>query len=142
MALTPKQQRFVDEYLIDLNATAAAERAGYKQSHVQGPRLLANVSVAEAIQSRKQKRAERTALTQDEVIDGLRDEAKFSGDGAQHSARVKAWELLGKHLGMLVDKHEHSGPNGGPVQLLIEEIVVTSTVPTNQEASQASPGSA
>lgn len=35
-----------------------------------------------------------------------------------------------------------SGKDGGPVQLLIEEIVVTSTVPTNQEASQASPGSA
>ena len=48
-----KQQRFVSEYMIDLNATAAAKRAGYsaKTAHVQGPRLLDNVSIAAAIQA-------------------------------------------------------------------------------------------
>ena len=49
--LTEKQQRFVDEYLIDLNATQAAIRAGYsaKTADVQGSRMLANVKVQQAI---------------------------------------------------------------------------------------------
>ena len=49
--LTEKQQRFVEEYLIDLNATQAAIRAGYsaKTADQQGSRMLANVKVQQAI---------------------------------------------------------------------------------------------
>ena len=48
MPLTPKQERFVEEYLIDLNATQAAIRAGYsaKTAEAQGSRLLSNVNVS------------------------------------------------------------------------------------------------
>ena len=51
MALTEKQKRFAEEYLIDLNATQAAIRAGYsaKTANEQGSRLLANVSIQKAI---------------------------------------------------------------------------------------------
>ena len=51
MALTPKQQRFVDEYLIDLNATQAAIRAGYspKSADKIGPKLVGKSSISEAI---------------------------------------------------------------------------------------------
>jgi phage terminase small subunit len=68
--LTPRQARFVEEYLIDLNATKAAERAGFsaKTVHVQGPRLLANVRVAEAIAAAKEKRLARVEITQDRVL--------------------------------------------------------------------------
>lgn len=68
--LTPKQERFVAEYLIDLNATQAATRAGYsaKTANEQGARLLANVSVRSAIEEAKAKRAERTEITQDRVL--------------------------------------------------------------------------
>ena len=68
--ITPKQQRFVDEYLIDLNATAAARRAGYseKTAEQQGPRLLGNVGVATAIRGAKENRAKRTQISQDEVV--------------------------------------------------------------------------
>lgn len=68
--LTAKQQRFVAEYLIDLNATQSAVRAGYsaKTAEQQGPRLLGNAGVAAAIQKALQKRAARTEITQDRVL--------------------------------------------------------------------------
>ena len=71
--MTPKRARFVEEYLVDLNATQAAIRAGYseKTAHSQGPRLLENVEVAAAIEKAKQARSERTEITQDEVLRAL-----------------------------------------------------------------------
>lgn len=70
MALTPKQARFVDEYLIDLNATQAAIRAGFseKTAYSQGQRLLKNVEVQAAIAARQAERANRTEITQDRVL--------------------------------------------------------------------------
>ena len=68
--LTPKQQAFVAEYLVDLNATQAAIRAGYsaKTAEQQASRLLSNVKVAEAIAERMKERASRTEITQDRVL--------------------------------------------------------------------------
>ena len=73
MALTPKQARFAAEYLIDLNATQAAIRAGYsaKTAYSQGERLLRHVEVAQAIQAGQQARAVRTEITQDRVLQEL-----------------------------------------------------------------------
>lgn len=73
MALTPRQQRFVDEYLVDLNGTQAAIRAGYspKTANEQAARLLAHVSVSAAVQAAKDKRSERTEITQDMVLKEL-----------------------------------------------------------------------
>lgn len=73
MALTPKQEAFVREYLIDLNATQAAARAGYsaRTANEQGCRLLANVSVRSAIEAEKAKRSERTEITADRVLQEL-----------------------------------------------------------------------
>lgn len=70
MALTAKQSRFVAEYLIDLNATQAAARAGYsvKTSNEQGARLLANVSVRSAVDVAMRAREKRTEITQDRVL--------------------------------------------------------------------------
>lgn len=71
--MTPKQQAFVREYLVDLNATQAAIRAGYsaKDADVQGPRLLGNVRIADAIEKAMAERAERTEITADRVIQEL-----------------------------------------------------------------------
>lgn len=68
--LTPKQQAFVAEYLVDLNATQAAIRAGYsaKTAEQQASRLLSHVKVAEAIAERMKERASRTEITQDRVL--------------------------------------------------------------------------
>jgi phage terminase small subunit len=70
LSLTAKQERFVQEYLIDLNATQAATRAGYsaKTANEQGCRLLTNVSVRSAIEDAQKRRSERTEITQDRVL--------------------------------------------------------------------------
>ncbi len=106
MALTPKQARFVQEYLIDLNATQAAVRAGYSERTAceQGARLLANVKVREAIQAAEKKRQERTEITQDYVIGKLVEIADRTASDCQdsdlkYSNKIKALELLGKHVG-------------------------------------------
>lgn len=68
--LTEKQQRFVEEYLIDLNGTQAAIRAGYsaRTANEQASRLLANVSVQQAVSERMAERSKRTGVNQDRVI--------------------------------------------------------------------------
>lgn len=71
-ALTPKQQRFVDEYLIDLNATQAYIRAGYSArgnvAEVNAARLLRNAQVQAAITEKMKNREKRTEITQDRVL--------------------------------------------------------------------------
>mgnify|MGYP002712675463 CR=1 FL=1 len=76
--LTPKQRRFVDEYLMDLNATQAAIRAGYSEAtaHVQGPRLLDNVAVREFLSASGQKRSERTQIDAAWMLKRLAEEAE------------------------------------------------------------------
>lgn len=68
--LTAKQQRFCDEYLIDLNATQAAIRAGYsaKTADQQGSRMLTNVKVQQEIAERMAERSKRTGINQDRVL--------------------------------------------------------------------------
>jgi len=104
--LTVKQHAFVEQYLIDLNGTRAAIRAGYSQktAQEQASRLLSNAMVQDAVALAMKTKAERNALTQDLVIQGLLTEAQREGEGTSHSARITAWAHLGKHLGMFADK--------------------------------------
>ena len=71
--LTPRQEQFVDEYLIDLNATQAAIRAGYSRKTADriGPELLGKTCVSDAIQRRRRDRERRTEITQDRVLQEL-----------------------------------------------------------------------
>lgn len=71
--LTPRQSRFVDEYLLEPNATQAAIKAGYskKGANAAGARLLANVSIQQAIAARQQDRAQRTQVDADYVLHRL-----------------------------------------------------------------------
>ena len=124
--LTPKQDAFVREYLIDLNATQAAIRAGYsaKTAKEQAARLLSNVNVQGAIQSGVSVRAKRTEITADYVLKVIRDtvercrqaepvkdkEGKPTGEYKfDANAVLKGAELLGRHLAMFKDKVEVSG---------------------------------
>lgn len=106
--LTDRQARFCEEYLIDLNATQAAIRTGYseKTANEQGARLLANVSVQEKIAELKAERAKRTEMTQDSVIQELAAVARAEVKGVRAVDKLKALELLGKHLGMFVERYE------------------------------------
>jgi phage terminase small subunit len=73
LALNEKQQRFADEYLVDLNATQAAIRAGYSEQTAkqQGSRLLTHADVQAAITAGQQARSERTGISQDRVLEEL-----------------------------------------------------------------------
>ena len=132
--LTDKQKRFIEEYLVDLNATQAAIRAGYsaKTADVQGAQNLVKLKVF--IQEAQNKRSERIQISQDEVIRRLLENADIAsgkkpttitipsknengeviGNDVAHfvyepSAVNKALEMLGKHLGMFTQKVEMSG---------------------------------
>ena len=121
MALTEKQRRFIDEYLIDLNATQAAIRAGYsaKTAEQQGFQLLKKTLVSNGISARMKDREKRTEITQDSV---MRDIEEIKRNAMQsipnesgnlvmvnHASALKAAELQGKHLGMFKERIEHSG---------------------------------
>src|SRR5690349_21141351 len=70
--LTPKQQRFATEYCIDLNATAAYVRAGYRargnSAEVSACRLLRNAKVQEAIEQKQKEVAKRCELTTENIV--------------------------------------------------------------------------
>ena len=146
--MTKKQKLFIEEYLIDLNATQAAIRAGYspETANEQGSRLLANVSIRAQIEQAMAERSRRTGVNADRIVIELakiafvnatdvidpesatvREDAAPEDTAAIQSVKVKtcgedglereikmadklkALELLGKHLGMFKDKVELSG---------------------------------
>lgn len=98
--LTPQQARFVEEYLLDLNATQAATRAGYseKTAKAQGSRLLTNVDVQAALSAAQAKRSKRTQIDADWVLSRLAEEANadiadlYGDDGALKP--VKEWPAI------------------------------------------------
>ena len=116
MALTEKQKLFCDEYLIDLNATRAYKAAypRVKNDNTAGAsaaRLLRNAKIAEYIKERMAERAKRTEVTQDDVVKelatiGFAKTALVNEFEIKTGDKLKALELLGRHLGMFTDKSE------------------------------------
>ena len=143
--LTDKQKKFVEEYLLDLNATQACIRAGYssKRASEIGYQLLQKTTVSEAISEALAERSRRTGINQDRVIQELariafvkitdvidangeikrndsdddlaciesykvEDSDSINGSSSKRevklASKLKALELLGKHLGMFTDK--------------------------------------
>lgn len=166
MKLTPKQMRFVDEWLIDFNGKQAAIRAGYsaKTAEVTAAKLLRNAKVKAEIARRQKDLQKRTEVSQERVVkelariafadmtdyaqvetrmiekdDGtevsyqavaLKETAELSAEqraalaGIKQGAngievklhdKIKALELLGRHIGMFNDKLSLSGTDGGPL---------------------------
>lgn len=107
--LTEKQRRFCDEYIIDLNATRAY-MAAYpsvkkeETASVCASQLLRNPKVQRFLQELKQERKERVQIKQDDVLCGIKEIA-FESAGIRPRDRLRALELLGKHLG-LFDPHK------------------------------------
>ena len=143
--MTKKQQLFVDEYLIDLNATQAAIRAGYsvETAAVIGCENLTKPNIQQAIAEKMAERSKRTGVNQDRVvlelaklafvkmtdivdshgrikdtatdddlacIESMKYKSSESETGSsierevKIASKMKALELLGKHLGMWNDK--------------------------------------
>ena len=116
--LTPKQAAFVREYLIDLCATKAAERAGYKGAHVKSTasELMQKPAVQAAIAAAQSKRAARVEDSQDEVLRDLRRIGQMAEARGDFGPALRAAELRGKHLGMFREHVEHTGAGGGAIE--------------------------
>lgn len=113
--LTPKQSRFIDEYLIDLNATQASIRAGYSKKTAQqmGAENLRKPVISAEVKKRQGKAQERAEITVDDIIREL-DENRAAALGApnpQAAAATAATVAKAKILGLMVEKSEtkHSG---------------------------------
>lgn len=148
MALTPKQARFVHEYLVDLNATQAAIRAGYapRTARIIAAENLSKPNIQEAIQTERARITERTDISIDRLVralsavvfsdiavfyetredeDGIHFEVKAledipaelrgiiqgirrtrAGDEYVLPDKLKALELLGKHLGLWEQRND------------------------------------
>lgn len=127
--MTAKQKRFCDEYLIDLNATQAAIRAGYsnKYANTNASKLLQITTIKEYIDARMAEKESELIADQDEVLryltSVLRGESQSTelvvegtGEGCSEARtilkepsekdRLKAAELLGKRYGLYTDKVE------------------------------------
>lgn len=126
--LTPKQSRFVDEYMIDLNGKQAAIRTGYsaKTAEVQASRLLSNVKVKAEISKRQAITAAKFELTKDNMINELIDliqsckKEGIDGKGVikDRGNWNKAIDLLNKLGGLYEpEKIEHSGSLGFDLQI-------------------------
>lgn len=123
--MTERQKRFCDEYLIDLNATQAAIRAGYseKYANTNAPKLLRNTAIKAFISARMAEKETKLIADQDEVLKYLT--AVMRGESGAHvlardmtgadrvikkppdeKERLKAAELLGKRYGLYTEKTE------------------------------------
>lgn len=102
--LSQKQKFFVEAYLANPNATAAALSAGYskKTAYSQGQRLLKHVEISKLVKNR----VESTIITANEILAGIKE---IAVSGEKDADRLKAYELLGKHLAMWTDRTAHEG---------------------------------
>lgn len=121
MALSDKHMRFVDEYMIDMNGTAAYLRAGYtcteEAARVSASKLLTNPNIVAEIATRQNVMQEKTGMSVQWVLDQYKTiiENNIQIDPAVAKG---ALDSVGKHYGMFKDKVEVTGDNGGPLQVV------------------------
>ncbi len=132
--MTEKQKRFCDEYLIDLNATQAAIRAGYSEKNARNiaSENLTKPNIQKYIEERMAEKESALIADQDEVLryltSVLRGESYSSvlarqEDGSEdviekqpdEKERLKAAELLGKRYGLYVDNSKIKAEISAPV---------------------------
>ena len=128
--LTPKQKRFVDEYLIDLNATQAAIRAGYseKSAYSIGIENLNKPEIQKEVEKRKADRERRTEITQDRVIKEL---AKIAFSNGSEFARVIEKPMTDPFGNPVLDT------DGNPILCQRVEMVLTDELTDDQRAAIA-----
>lgn len=117
IALTTRQRQFCKEYIVDFNGAAAAVRAGYSTNYPdrQAHQLLKNKGVAAYIEHLTTSHAAKImSVDPDWVMQGVVaviQEAEKAGD------KLRGFELVAKILGMLTDKHEITGKDGGAIEV-------------------------
>ena len=138
MTLTAKQEQFCKEYVIDLNGTQAAIRAGYSEKTANriASENLSKPDITTRIQELMDERSKRVEITADYVLGTIQEtierckqavpvmefdhsEKKMVETGEykfEHNGVLKGCELLGKHLKLFTERLEHTGKDGGPIE--------------------------
>ena len=126
--LTPKQARFVEEYLVDLNATQAAIRAGYseKTAAEQGYDNLRKPQLAEAIQAAQESRSKRTEITADRVLEelakvGFANAGDYFDWGPEGIGVKDKAELSAEQQAAVAEVSETTTQTGGTVRLKLHD---------------------
>lgn len=129
--LSAKHKCFCEEYLVDLNATQAAIRAGYKEktARSQGQRLLTNVDIQKYIAELQKKQSERTGITADTVLKEL-EKIALTDTEISGKEKIKALELLGRHLGMFSGQTEDSAAAENNLLDILKEGAADEVEPT------------
>lgn len=142
---TDKMEKFCQEYLIDMNSSAAAKRAGYSESTAseQGCRLLTKVKIKRRIKELAEQNATAAEITPELVLTTIKatmercsqdikpvmtkgkQSLEIGEDGAEHpvfkfdsQGVFRGAELLGRYLTLFTDKTELSGVNGQPIEII------------------------
>ena len=133
--LTPRQRRFVSAYLVSLNAAEAARKAGYKgensdvvgQWYLSRPLVKSSISErlstimaaeADTIKHKVLTELQKEAFDSETVVSMTQGSGKDTYEVDRYNpAKMKALELLAKYGGLLIEKHEITGKDGGPIVL-------------------------
>lgn len=115
-ALTEKQRRFVERYLVHGNATRAAKSAGYRNPHVAGSTVAKHSAVAAAIAAGQSKTTARNVMERDEalaLVAGIARDKRTPSSvriaAVARASRMQGWDAP--------EKLEHGGPGRGPIQV-------------------------
>lgn len=109
--MTAKQKRFCDEYLVDMNVTQAAIRAGYskKTAYAIGQENLKKPIIAEYVRKRMEKLERSTVADAQEVVEFLSSVLRGEKEDMTGRERMKAAELMAKRWGILTENMRISG---------------------------------
>lgn len=121
-ALTVRQRRWCEEFIVDFNAAAAARRAGYKAQQIdrQAYQLLHHpgcTAYREYLEAEARKNIEGDVVDKEYVVKKTLDGISKANDTNNLTAYFRGLELLARHLGMFVDKTEISGPDGEAIKI-------------------------
>lgn len=165
--LTPKQEAFVREYLVDLNATQAAKRAGYRGNDVTlgavGAENLKKPQIARVVAEAQAKLSAKVEVTQEYVLSNLkeilercmqrapvmvregREMVQAKDEEGRHvwafnaKGAVMAVTKLGEHRGMFKTVHQHENPDGSPIFDHVRELILAQRA-SGSRGPQLDPG--
>jgi hypothetical protein len=116
--LTTRQRRFVEEYLVDFDGSAAVVRAGYNTKYPNrlAYEMLHNPAIKAAIDQVTLERSKDVTIQPEYVIGKIQRTIEKAESDNNHTAVLRGCEILARALGMFVERREISGPNGDAIK--------------------------
>jgi hypothetical protein len=116
--LTFKQRRFVEEFLVDFDGAAAVMRAGYNTKYANrlAYEMLQHPGIKAAIDQVTLERADESVIKPDYVFNKIKRTLEKAEADGNHTAVLRACELLARATGMFIERREISGPNGDAIK--------------------------